>query len=123
MNITTIADIFPPTLEYREVFRNALKNQNITVKNTKTRSFIGSIFNLARDLNISSSLGYREYRLLRTVTFVVALPDGSTDQKILEDAIDETQVWFTLCGKKLDLKYTNVDYYNGYKITNTCVMI
>jgi hypothetical protein len=116
-------DIFAPTLEFRDVFRQALKNQNITVKDTKTRNFSGSMYNLARELNISTSIGYSQYRKLRTVTFIVSLPDNSTDNKLLEAALTETKIWFTLCDKRLDLKYTNIDYYNGYKVTNTCVMI
>ena len=118
--MTTLADILPYTLEYRNTLRQALKNQNITVMDTNTRNFSGSMYKLSRDFKLDLSLSYRQYKVLRTVTFVVSTPDTS----LLDQAINDVEIWFTLCGKKMDIQCNRID--NGiinWKIVSTCVLV
>ena len=122
--MTTVADILPHTLEYRNTLRQALKNQNITVQESKTRNFSGSMYALSRDFKLDLSMSFRQYRVLRTVTFVVSTPEGRPGGPLLDQAIDELKIWFTLCGKQLDIEYNRID--NGminWKIVSTCVLI
>jgi hypothetical protein len=77
--MTTLVDILPHTLEYRNTLRQALKNQNITVQESKTRNFSGSMYNLSRDFKLDLSMSFRQYKVLRTI---IALAPRRTVRKM-----------------------------------------
>lgn len=116
--MNSICDLMADTKEYRSVLRQALQRQGLVVHQDRTRPFSGSyytLYNKYRNLLYDS----RETRNLRTVIFWVGYDPQKKDA--LDAALAEPEIWFELCGKKMDISLAVENSY--WIIKNTCVML
>jgi hypothetical protein len=105
----------PSTLEFRDAFRQALKNNSVKIDNTKTTDFRGSFYNLVRNMRIS---GYPSNLIKHTRS--VHFGFKTDDEAAVKRAMDEIKIWFSLADKHLEIDQRC--YYNEYRISCICVL-
>jgi len=105
----------PGTLEFRDAFRQALKNNGVKIDNTKTTDFRGSFYNLIRNMRIS---GYPSNLIKHTRS--VHFSFKTDDEAAVKRAMDEITVWFSIADKHLEIDLRCS--YNEYRISCICVL-
>jgi hypothetical protein len=106
----------PGTLEFRDAFRQALKNNGVQIDNTKTSNFRGSFYNLIRNMRIT---GYPSnlFKHTRSVHFNLK----TDDEAAIYRALKEIKVWFEIADKHLEIDYKS-SHNNEYRISCICVL-
>ena len=105
----------PSTLEFRDAFRQALKNNGVQIDDTKTTNFRGSFYNLTRNMRL---LDYPSHRVKYTRS--VHFSFKTDDEAAVKRAMDEITVWFSLADKHLEIDQRC--HYNEYRISCICVL-
>jgi hypothetical protein len=106
----------PGTLEFRDAFRQALKNNGVKIDNTKTTDFRGSFYNLIRNMRIS---GYPSNLVKHTRS--VHFSFKTDDEAAVKRAMDEIKVWFSIADKHLEMDH-RCTFLNEYRISCICVL-
>jgi len=115
-----LLNLLPETKQFREVFRNAVANQNMIITASKTHDWSGSTAFFPPILREAYYRSWNNRVKMRTVTFFVQRDDANNLEKI-NNVLDETLVLLTLSGK---IPYTKLLNLNAnWKITSACVIL